>query len=62
MMIEWLPIVKKGMMKAYNRHVKEDLGGKTPKVWLQCPNYPVCPRDAGFRDLMDRTKTVRHAL
>jgi hypothetical protein len=37
-MIEWTPVIKKGMMSGMRRHLEQDLDGIMPQVWFQCPN------------------------
>lgn len=58
-MIEWTPVLKRGMVAGFKRHVEEDCGGKVPQVWLQCPNgHPFGVH--GARDILDaKARTIR---
>lgn len=56
-MIEWTPVIKAAYRHGFQRMIKEDLNGKAPRVWLQCPNGHA--RGTGFYDMRERNPKKR---
>lgn len=59
-MIEWTPVIKAAYRHGLKRMIQEDLGGQTPRTWLQCPNGH--PRFTGFYDLREKQPRRRTTL